>query len=804
MRNRRLALLSAVASLLTGAGLVAVAAPAHAATSYTWIGGSRPSPNQGDNHSWGDARNWNPESVPGDGDSVSIAPPNPEHCGAYVDHVPAVTLANLSIGEVNSGYYRCDASMSGAAVTVTGHLSWDGGTISTPLSLPAGATGTVTSNHEDVSALAANLELGGTLTLHNSVGDDALQIVDPSVLHVHDGAHLVSNGDNDVTYTACCVTPAKIVNDGTVRVDGGTFHVEAVEFDQHGVLATQNGGTVLTNNAPVNASTGASYTGNGKWSVQSHGGGTNVFTGTQHLGTDFHLRLGGISPDTGADLGGTFTLGGTGTFDWNGGTIEAGLTIGHQVTMRVRGDVVGNARRVLSGENFSGHRVTFTNHGKIVVNSGGGWDTFRSRFVNASDGTLSLAPGTPLTSEECCVNPDRLTNDGGHVVVPGSSSHAPVVLDGIGYHATGGSTSIAHGQTLRLTGGAPGSLRSTTVGGGGKLALAAPTALGHTDSVKSGTTLAVATGAAVSGTAAVVGAGRTSWTGGSLSGALTVATSGGVSVSGADQKHLVDTGKDQNQPSTITLKAPTRFAAGTAKVHDFVDLGASKLVLAGHTTVANRVEFYNGTLRNSGTLDLAPGRSGTVYRTNFGPTVNTGTATLRNGTLSSDPRFAQQHGSLTIAAGAVLHENFASSQPVKISGGSLRGAGKIVGAVNNSGGTVSPGGKSVGTLHVTGSYSQGHGGTLGVDVAAHRHDLLAVQGLAKLLGRVVAHDVGSYRPRVGKTVQVLTSGAPVTGSLHCTGTTGTGATGSHARHWVAAHSGHSLVLHSRPGRPAHC
>ena len=52
-----------------------VCAPARATggTTYTWVGNTQVS--MADNHSWSDQRNWNPQGVPDDGDSVVITQP---------------------------------------------------------------------------------------------------------------------------------------------------------------------------------------------------------------------------------------------------------------------------------------------------------------------------------------------------------------------------------------------------------------------------------------------------------------------------------------------------------------------------------------------------------------------------------------------------------------------------------------------------------------------------------------------------------------------------------------------------------
>src|SRR5262249_39971221 len=132
-------------------------------------------------------------------------------------------------------------------------------------------------------------------------------------------------------------------------------------------------------------------------------------------------------------------------------------------------------------------KSTFTNHGSVTIDQGAGVFTENlARLVNASDGTLSLAPGTHITTLGCCVNPNKIVNHG-TVTVPTGSSGDPVLLSGVAYQADG-TTSIASGRTLEVD-EAPSSLTSTTVSGGGTLAIAAPTAVSGTVTVGTGTKL---------------------------------------------------------------------------------------------------------------------------------------------------------------------------------------------------------------------------------------------------------------------------------------------------------------------------
>lgn len=424
--------LLAVAALAAPAALVALApAPAaSAAVAYTWVGSSvDPS---ADNHSWSDPRNWQPTGVPGDGDSVSISAPNPTHCVAHVDGVPAVTLADFSLVD-----NRCGSNVHGGPITVTGTLTWDGGSLDAPTTIAAGSHGTILGTSQKQNGLVRNLDVAGTLALDGVTGKAALLISNPSVLHVLPGGTLRSTGTNTVTFLSCCVNPARVTNDGTLAVDGGTLEVDAVALDQDGALVTSGGGRLLSTGAPVTAGDGATYAGDGGWTIHEHSHA--VFTGTQDLGADFHLELGELTDQSDSTLGGTTMLAGAGTFDWDGGTIEASLATGPDVTVRASGAHVNNGRRILKGSDPTvtpPAPASLTVHGTLVVDDGAAIGTSdRAVLTVAADGTASLAPGTELVSGACCVAPDTIVNRG-RLVLPAGTD--PVLLEGVYYRQTSG------------------------------------------------------------------------------------------------------------------------------------------------------------------------------------------------------------------------------------------------------------------------------------------------------------------------------------------------------------------------------
>jgi hypothetical protein len=607
-------------------------------------------------------------------------------------------LANLSVSENPS---RLTVSVeAGGNLTVTNSFSWNGGAIKSPVTLDTFATGTISGSNQRLSTLAADMTVKGSLTLSGVIDDDGvgphdgeLKINDPKVLHVASGATLTSAGTNTITFAACCVTPAKVVNDGTLVVNGGDLEIAAVELDQNGTLDAQSGGRLVTDRAPVAATTGSNYTGAGGWLVSNGAGNVTVLAGTQTLGPNFHLELGGLSVNSGATLAGTATFAGTGTIDWTGGTIAGAFTIGHGIDVNASGVHTDNGRRLLSGASNPSGTPTLTNHGTMVFDQGATVSTTtHAKLVNATDGTITLAPGVVFSSMGCCVDPDQIVNNGSFVVPTGTSAD-PAELAFIAYKSTG-TTTIAAGRELLLDGGATGRQVGAVVNGGGTLTVATPMTVSGTDSVQGNTHVALRYHGSFNGTATLSGSGSLDWTGGNFSGAVTVALGGGTAVSNTgvpanDFKSIVNV-NGGSTASKVSFKTGVTFAPGTGAEPNLVNLGSSTLTLAGSTTVGDHVELYAGKLVNTGTLKV---QAGTVERTGSSTTVNDGVFTL------------------------------------------LAGA----------------------KYHAVGDFAQSAAGTLGAHVGSSAHGQLSAQGAVSLKGTLAAVDDGTYNPGVGAKVQIVTS-----------------------------------------------
>jgi len=785
------ALLSATVLALAWLSLPTSFAAAAGGTSYAWQGSANAS--GGDNHSWTDSKNWIPNGVPGDGDAVTIGDPDAAHCTAAVDSIPAVTLSGLALGTT-----ECSSSLTGGPITVTGTFSWNGGTINTPLTLGAGSVGVVTGTNSHLNTLATSLDVAGTLALHGLTDSGAsnqggLRITDPHVVHVLAGGTLASSGPNAVQLLACCVNPARIVNDGTVTASGGDLLLHGIALDQHHAMNVAAGSRVVDDGAPSTAADGATYGGAGSWAILN--GASLTAAGTQTLEPGFHLQLGTLAADGYAALGGRATLTGGGTVDWLGGTIEGNLTIAHGTSLVADGAHTGNGSRELSGSDglSGGVASVLTNHGSVRFTGGAGATTgYVADLLNASDGTLELDPGSVVGTIGCCVNPSRVVNNG-VLSVPAGTSTTAAHLDGVAYRVAGGSTRVAAGRTLLVT-MAPSSLTSTTLTGGGRLQLDAPTAVAGTLTV-TGSQVQVDAGGTLDGTATLTGTGSVRWLGGSMSGNLTLATSGGTHLGGTALKSVANLGGGTVR-SSLKVTDALSFDAGTAAHPDVLDVGQSALALSGATHVAAYSGMINGRVTNTGRLVTDPGAGYALLNSTFS---NRGSVAVAHGTLRVYGSYTQSAGSTSLAAGTHLDPLY-SSWSITLGAGTLLGTGTVGGGVTNIGGTVSPGGTGIGTLHIAGGYVQRPGAHLALTMGSTTRDLLAVAGAATLSGTLAATDAPGYSPKMGSIFRVLTA-TSVAAAPGCTTTAGTA---SATRHWVAGRSATGLTLTAEKGAARHC
>lgn len=417
------------AGLLIG-GLVAPAA-ALASNSESWTG-------SGDGHSWTDSNNWS-GGVPQDGDSVTIAP-TMSQVAPQVTNVPGgISLQNLTL---------TNASLSGGAVTVTGHFSWSvsqgQNTLDAPLTVKGSAT---------ISGA------GKKITFAEMTFDGNTKVSGSGVLETEfSGAAIRNTGTFDiepgsaVDANACCANPNKFINTGVLTTpasSGGTATLGFMGLSIGGVVNVGPGSTLDVIAGPATFSP----------SFAVAGGGTLKFEmgETVKLATGVHIANGTTVELTGnADFTGTGGFTGTGTFLWTGGHVEGNLSVGLSATTAIRGSATKDA------SSPDGKPITLTLRGSTTVSGTGPVDLGAATTLD-NEGNLTAKPGTTFEAGICCANPDRFINGGTLIVAAGKRSttvtllaflnHGTVklasgrlVVDVLSYTQRSGVTSLAGGS----------------------------------------------------------------------------------------------------------------------------------------------------------------------------------------------------------------------------------------------------------------------------------------------------------------------------------------------------------------------
>ena len=251
--------------------------------------------------------------------------------------------------------------------------------------------------------------------------------------------------------------------------------------------------------------------------------------------------------------------------------------------------------------------------------------------------------------------------------------------------------------------------------------------------------------------------GSITWTGGGISDseALAISQTGGGSfeITGPETGKPLLLGGTFQTTSPITIDNP-----GFASAH--TTLGPTTL------TTTSTLSFGAGVVCKNGGEDTA-----TIIAA--GITANSGaeyglqsdSITLTGGTTTVAAGHTLRGGGLKIEGGALHDEgtitvvNNGVPSQVTLTGGRLDGTGTVSGSVTNAGGTVEAGeAPAIGTLNLTGSYEEGAGGTLGVEVAGTApgsgFDQLLVKEGVKLGGSVSVQDSG-FTPVAGETFKVI-------------------------------------------------
>jgi outer membrane autotransporter protein len=500
-------------------------------------------------------------------------------------------------------------------------------------------------------------------------------------------------------------------------------------------------------------------------------GGTVDLNGTNQtisflLGSSGTIALGGgsltvQSGDFGGAITGTgslitqgpLTLRGSNTY--TGGTTVSGGTLQGSTTS-LQGNIVNNAT-VGFGQGSTGtYSGAISGPGNVTVDVGG----FPINAVNFT-GTNSYSGSTTINTGTLQIGDGGTTGSLGSGAVVNNSRLAFNRADDITVaNIISGSGTLLHfGKgTLTLT-GTNTYTGSTSIAGGGTLAISADSNLGN--------------------------GGAVVWNGGTLK------FLAGFDLDSNRQIRLVnaanavidtngfDTTISQGIGSVISPGHLTKRGAGTLTLGGTIDLfeltaeaGTVRLapnasITSGGITGRGGTVDLNGTnqsvqflLGSSGTIALGAGSLTTEGGGDFGGTItgSGGLTTQERLTLRGSNTYT---GLTTVAAGGLLRLSGSVAGDVLVQGGGTQsGIGTIGGGLMNQG-TVTPGnhgiitpGFAIGTLTVAGNYSQTAGSTYVAEVnAAGQSDLIKVGGNAALAGTVsVQAEAGIYKRLTSYTI----------------------------------------------------
>lgn len=650
-----------------------------------------------------------------------------------------------------------------APLTVTGVLTWTGGTMS-----GTGATNLSLSSTTSMSGGADKILTGRTL---NNAGNIAWS---GGLIWMISGATINNNGTFDARFSGTMINsnglsfinnniflksggsgPTTIgvsfVNNRTVSVLTGTLTLSGGGA-AYGDFDVAQGAVVTFGGSNYTLNTGADVTGPGlarqsgtlyimgnprirNFDLGSSGGAVDgpgnltildsmVWSGGGMLGNgSLSIEAGGVLTKTGSgsivnartiNVAGTTVFTGTGYM-----TLANGATFNNMGTFDVQVD-----------NNMDGPGV-FNNKGLFVksratgsTGNGGGWVFNNFGTVNVLTGTLNLTGGGVSTGGTF------------NIAAPGT-----LKLGG-GTHTLDSSTSVTGTGTVNIAGGtvnvniaSPFNYADPIIVSGGQANFNTATSA----------TLTTFSGGIISGTGTLTTTGVFTWTGGTMSGSgLTVIPPGasfnltGTAATRLDTAHtLLNAGTGvMNSSSDLTMAT-----GGVFSNTGLLDLRSDRGIIGSSST------FYN-----SGSFSKSAGAGTSTVGVSF---TNLGTVSAMTGTLSFTGSYTQNGGSIALAGGTVN-----MSSPLNIQGGTLSGTGTINGSVTNSGGQVSPG-SSPGILTINGNYTQSPTGTLNIEIAGltpgSGYDRLRVLGTASLSGTLAITTQNGYLPDIGDAFQVLTA-----------------------------------------------
>ena len=732
--------------------------------------------------------------IPTSGDSAAIISPH----DVTVDAAQTVTDLNLSNGGV------IQFTTGNPTLAVTGSFGTSGGVIS------GNGTITVAGAFTQSSIFSLTVQEGADLVLNGASSLVGAQITtsdqgggDPSVqinatLTIADGT---GAGPTAIgTFAGGDVPHVKVGASGQIVDDRTGDTTIQAPYDNDGTVVAQSGQLLFSSGMAGATSTG-DFTATAGDRIKFEFGGTVGSGGSLQGAGEIIIGNVGLTAATGADVtvatltldGGNLTISGTGLYT----PTTINVTFGGVTSTRNTSPTTLNAQNgAISGDHTvtpttftktTGGQFGINNQADLVLNQaatitqgdicladGGGGDP--TLQVNA---TLTIAstvtPTTPICHSEINTldGPKLLIGANGKIVdqQPGPTriiapydNEGEIRADADGLELTvsapagfvsGGDFRAEALDTLTFQ-GAP------QIGGVGA-SLQGPGEIGIT-----GGTTSVTAGADVTPGTLTVNGGSLGITGGGLYTPTTInVTFGNIASSRSASPTTLNAafgGISDNHTLTVatfnkTTSAPFSISNGADLVLDGTATFFDGTICVDQPSGADPSLQINTTLLLPAAvpspLNCAQGQDD-VPHVFVGP----GGLLSRGAAGSSTIATRTQVNGGTVEAGSGETLEFTNVPLELTTGGVLTGTGTIGGAgVTNTSGTVRPG-ASPGTLTIDGPFTQGSGGTLGIEVdgdQAGQFDVLDVSGAATLAGTVAA-DVG-YDPADDDVIPFLTSGS---------------------------------------------
>jgi Rv2525c-like, glycoside hydrolase-like domain len=319
----------------------------------------------GNTNRWAEAKNWQPEQVPGEGDDVIIFPP------PGIGHTTPVTAAGLVVRSLVLG-----SGGVGGPIRIVKSFDWSGGTLEQGADLAAGATLRITGPDEKEIAGGEIRSQEGVMTDgHLTMGFGA-SVTNTGTLELA-GVNIIRRAGG---------APPRFVNRGTLRVNGTTT-LDNLPAELGGRVQLAAGATLdlVGSTTPYLLHDSAIISGPGTLRVLDGGRLYADKTAIIDATASLELAENGVleKPTSGFSPGIPQELRIDGTLLWTGGQSNGNVILAKGSSLIVRG---ANGQRLSDG--------------RFIIRGVGIWDTDSNLAVDVGalvvDGELEIRDGFKL------------------------------------------------------------------------------------------------------------------------------------------------------------------------------------------------------------------------------------------------------------------------------------------------------------------------------------------------------------------------------------------------------------------------